>query len=698
MDNTSPASTFAARLKRASTIIGPVVSILALCVALWFLERELAGLSREAIFGYIRAMPTLSLVSAMGLAACSYAILTGYDAVALKHLDKAIPYRRSALTAFMAYAVGHNVGFAALSGGSIRYRMYTLAGLSATEIARVIVFVTATFGLGASGLSGLALILMPGPLATVVNLPSPVLTAIGVLLLALPFIYLAGSFFRRTPLKVAHWQLALPRPTIALTQVGLSVADLVCAAATLYVLLDPILHTTFLAFLGVFLLAMAAGLISSIPGGVGVFEAVMVAAFPGVDPVALLGTMIIFRLIYYVAPLALALTLLAGHESAQHRSAIKRSTETALGWLTGIAPQVVAIAVFLAGLVLLVSGASPSIDTRLDLVKEVIPLPILELSHLAGSVTGVGLLILARGLHSRLRGAFLATVLALSAGIGMSLLKGLDYEEALLLGGILLVLWLSRDEFYRQGAVATQQFSAPRVASIVVVLCLASWVGYIGFRNVDYSHNLWWQFAFEAEASRMLRASFFAAVTVLGFVLWRMLRTPARPSPPIPAADEAEHIRQLLLTATEASANVALLGDKQFLWSDDRQAFIMYQVSGDSWIAFGDPVGPTDHHEELAWAFRELVDRHDGRVVFYQVSDHSLALYVDLGLSLAKLGEDARVSLTNFTLEGSHRADLRQARNRATKNGASFDIVPRSLVPSITANLRRVSDSWLTDK
>jgi phosphatidylglycerol lysyltransferase len=132
--------------------------------------------------------------------------------------------------------------------------------------------------------------------------------------------------------------------------------------------------------------------------------------------------------------------------------------------------------------------------------------------------------------------------------------------------------------------------------------------------------------------------------------------------------------------------------------ASDREAFIMYQISGNSWIAMGDPVGPVDCHQELTWAFREMVDRHDGHTVFYQVADESLPLYVDLGLTLSKLGEDATASLRDFSLQGSDRAELRQALNRTRKNGAVFQVVPRTAVTSIMGDLRRVSDAWLADK
>jgi phosphatidylglycerol lysyltransferase len=322
----------------------------------------------------------------------------------------------------------------------------------------------------------------------------------------------------------------------------------------------------------------------------------------------------------------------------------------------------------------------------------------LELSHMVGSVVGVGLLILSRGLFRRLHSAYLAAMVALIAGIAMSLLKGLDYEEALFLSVVLISLWISRDRFYRRGSVIAQRIPGQWLGAIALTLCLALWVGLVSFRSVAYSHELWWQFAFDADAPRMLRASVVTAVIAMGFALWTVLHKLPTVTLTEHTAVEHDNVQRVIADARYASANIALLGDKRFLWSDDKRAFIMYQIKGDSWIAMGDPVGPQELHEELAWTFRELVESYNGRVVFYQVSDKSLGLYVDLGLTLAKLGEDARVSLEGFSLEGSARAVVRQARNRGLKHGARFEVIPRADVPSIMEELRAISDRWLDDK
>src|SRR5262249_35910681 len=127
-------------------------------------------------------------------------------------------------------------------------------------------------------------------------------------------------------------------------------------------------------------------------------------------------------------------------------------------------------------------------------------------------------------------------------------------------------------------------------------------------------------------------------------------------------------------------------------------AFVMYQVSGRSWISLGDPVGPIARHAELVWAFRELVDRWGGQVAFYQVGAQALPLYLDLGLSLTKLGEEARVDLQAFTLQGSRAAVVRQSHRRAQRAAASFEIISPENIAPLLPRLRRVSDAWLADK
>ena len=195
----------------------------------------------------------------------------------------------------------------------------------------------------------------------------------------------------------------------------------------------------------------------------------------------------------------------------------------------------------------------------------------------------------------------------------------------------------------------------------------------------------------------MMRASLAVIVLGTGYVLWNMLR-PAQPEPTVAGPEELARARPLIAGADLTLANAALTGDKRLLFSDASDAFLMYQIAGRSWIALGDPVGSQAGAEELVWRLREISDHHGGQTVFYQVCGDKLGLYVDLGLAALKIGEEARVPLGEFSLEGGARAELRQAHRRAQRDGASFEVLPPENLEPLMPVLQEISDGWLASK
>jgi len=157
-------------------------------------------------------------------------------------------------------------------------------------------------------------------------------------------------------------------------------------------------------------------------------------------------------------------------------------------------------------------------------------------------------------------------------------------------------------------------------------------------------------------------------------------------------------VAQIVGQSKRASASLAFLGDKAFLFSEARTAFLMYGASGRSWVSMGDPVGPRKEWGELAWRFRELGDRHSARVVFYEVGSESIPVYLEMGYALLNLGEEARVPLGDFSLEGSARKDIRHAHTRCLRDGHSFELILPEGVPALLPELKAISDSWLERK
>ncbi|MGH6955661.1 MAG: GNAT family N-acetyltransferase, partial [Caulobacteraceae bacterium] len=220
------------------------------------------------------------------------------------------------------------------------------------------------------------------------------------------------------------------------------------------------------------------------------------------------------------------------------------------------------------------------------------------------------------------------------------------------------------------------------------------------FQNVDYGGKTWVGAIFspDADAARAVSSSAAAAVLLLAFGLWRLLATPATPK--VAGEDDPDfpRVRAILGGAecAEPGSNLALLGDKRFIFSKSGASFLMFGVRGRSWIAMGPPVGRRDERMEVLWRFRELADAHAARPCLYAVGPEDLPDLVDLGFSIQKVGESAAVPLASFSLEGRRRGNLRRSWRRTGEEGATFEVLEGGAVTAAMDELRAVSDAWLS--
>jgi len=677
----------------------PFLALAFFAGAVALLHRELAAYSYRDLVRAARAVSPDRLSRAVAFTALAYAVLPGYDAMALRYIRYRLPFRRTAFGSFIAYAFSQLLGFPLLTGGSVRYRLWSAWGLSSPQIARAVSFVAFSFAIGMLAVSGVVLVLEPAGTAAILGLPVGSLAPIGLAELALVGAYvLWGLRRRRHGIRLVPWKLPAPSPGLLASQLVVSSLDWALAGAALYVLLPAGHGLTFLVFLGVFLLAQFAGLVSHVPGGLGVVESVLVLLLkPYIGASALLGALIVYRGVYYLLPFGVAVLLLAGHEVRPHAPRAFGMARTVAGWVPRILPQVLSGAVFLTGVILLLSGATPPLASRLAWLGEILPLGVIELSHFVASLAGVGLLVLAWALWHRIDAAYDLAVALLVVGIGASLLKGGDWEEASALAVVLIALLPARRYFYRKAALAAEPLETGWILAILVVVGTSVWLGIFAHKHAQYRNELWWQFALHRDAPRFLRATVGVVAALLATALFRLFRH-APPELALPDPAELERAGALVSVSPDVSASLALLGDKALLFSESGHAFLMYGVERRTWVALGDPVGPAADQVELAWRFRELADRHGGWTVFYQVGVGCLPLYIDLGLTLLKIGEEARVPLADFSLEGPGRRSLRRAQRQMERDGVTFEVVPSEQVPPMLPRLRTISDAWLAEK
>lgn len=680
--------------------LGLAVTLLLFAIALIACRHLLSELDFYALHDSILEVPKPALLGALGATIVGFIILLGYEWSASRYAGVNLPGRALALGGFTAFAIGNAIGLSLLSGGSVRYRLYARHGLGAADVAHMTLFASLSLGCALPPLAALATLSNLPAASAALRLPESLLAGIALAVLLLGAVLAIGIYRRRLPeqplrdnllVRVGRRTLRLPGRRLTFLQLIITALDVAAAATVLYLLLPE--APPFGAFLLVYLLALAAGVLSHVPGGVGVFEAILLAAFAdklGAAPLA--AALLLYRLIYVVLPMLAACVLLLINE-AQRLFQTRQSLRVA----SGLAAPILAVLVFLSGVVLLFSGATPEIDTRLQHIGFLIPHRLVDASHFGASLIGVLCLLLAQGLRRRLSAAWMLTTILLLVGAVLSLLKGFDWEEACLMTLTASLLAVFRRSFYRPSRLTELPFSPLYLVASVCVLGASIWLLLFAYQDVPYSHQLWWQFTLDADAPRGLRSLLGAAVLLLVVSLTWLLRT-ARPVIHLPTREELDKAAKILMASSQPDGGLALTGDKALLFHPNEDAFLMYARRGRSLVALYDPIGPTQQRAEMIWQFRDLCDVHHARPVFYQVRAENLPYYMDIGLTAIKLGEEARVDLQRFDLEakGKEMKDLRYTWNRGTRDGLSLEIHEPGQAPM--DELKVISDAWLTGK
>lgn len=650
------------------------------------------------IKGAIGRIPVASLLAAAGLTAVNYLALAGYDLLALRYAGHRLPLRKVILASLIGYAISNNTGHSWASGGSVRYRFYTSWGLPGWDVLKISAFLGITYILGVLTLGLAGILLMPADMRGGIENPQilPVLTAICALSL---LAYWALVLFYRKPLVLGNATLSLPGPAMTLAQTLVSSIDLLLAALILWVLLPGGSGMGFETFLVIYVVAQVAGLLSQVPGGIGVFEGAFLwlagATVPDDMHLALIGALALYRAVYFFLPLALAGASLLLCEIYERRKILAEGGKAVVTLVSGVIPQIFSVLLLLTGGVLLVSGATPSVPENMQWLRHILPLPVIEISHLLGSLTGLLLLFLARGILLRLDAAWYASVVLLAAAIAASLLKGFDWREALAAGAMLLLLLPAHSCFRRKSSLVAMALSPSWTVMIAIILAGTAWLGFFAYRHVDYANDMWWQFSYRGDAPRFMRALLLTAVAATGWSLFRLLGVarPANPSDPTPAM--LDKVEKLARSSGDSRAFLALTGDKKLFWNEGESAFVMFADTPGYWIAMGDPIGDRSEFAALLWRFREEADSHGAKIVFYEAAENCLPFYLDLGLTLLKIGENAQIPLARFSLEGGRRENMRKNRNRFRKNGFTFTLLEGEERDRELPRLRAISDAWL---
>jgi uncharacterized membrane protein YbhN (UPF0104 family) len=285
----------------------PLVAAGLVALAAFLLYRTLSRYSFDQVVDSVMAIPAWRLASAAAFAAASYLCLTGFDWLALRYVRRPLPYGQAALASFVSLSLGHNIGFAGLSSGAIRYRFYSRWGISAGEVARMILFCGSTVGLGLVMLGGIALLARGDLAGQITGLSGAAVTALGLLCLVLIGCYVAAAWGRYV-IRVRGIEVEMPPMRLVVAQLVVGPLNFACVAGCLYEALAAIVSTPFLGVAAVYVIANLTAMISHVPGGLGVIESVVMFLLPAGNAI---GALLVFRFLYFLVPLALGSILFA---------------------------------------------------------------------------------------------------------------------------------------------------------------------------------------------------------------------------------------------------------------------------------------------------------------------------------------------------------------------------------------------------
>jgi phosphatidylglycerol lysyltransferase len=512
----------------------PALNLVLFGVALWAVDHMLREYRYADVARALADLPVWAIGAAALLTCLGYLALVGYDWVAFRFAGLPLALRSMIAPSFVSFAIANSAPANVLTAGGVRFRLYERQGLTAGEATKVAGFNVVTYAVGLCALSGLVVILhgaLPMRGAGGPPVPSP---RVGVLLLAVVAGYVLLAHLRRTPLRLGRCQLRLPTARIAGTQLFVSMADWILSSGALYVLLVAVTPVPYLDFLATFFVAQVAVLLLPIPGGIGVFEAVVLllrhsqAAAPSV-----LAALLAYRVLYFLLPLLLAGALLALR--GYRRLHADGHTWAALAaQLSSAAPLLLSLTTFLSGTLLLVGGAIPSDQRRLEWLARILPLPVIASSHFLASVVGAALVVLAWGLERRVRLAYLLVRVLFALGIVLSLSRSLDLGTAALLVVVLLLLQAAGRHFPRPVSLVREPLPWVWIFAIGSVLITTIWLDAFVLPT-EASGEVWWRFTLRGDAPRYLRAAMGVGVTAVLFGLARLLARQA------PAQEASRH-------------------------------------------------------------------------------------------------------------------------------------------------------------
>lgn len=638
------------------------------------------------------------LLSILGIIAV--ASITLYDFIIIKYLNMELKPLLIFNVSFVASTINNISGLGGLTGASIRSVFFKKRANDSKDIIDYNLLLVSTTAVGLSVMALVSLLEY--------KYIKDIINEYRFLIFALVgfFIYLIFYFFMDKLInmfsKNKKINTNISRIIVRVKLLMASILEWTLA----YVLFSTILKyfdksINLFAILGIFTLGSIAGIISMLPGGIGSFDFVVLVGFQylGISSEYVLATLVLYRLFYYIIPLILGIvfTLIAQSYNGNTQSMFL-NMDKLKGIINITSPFtniLLSILVFSSGAVLLASALVPGISSRLKLASRLMSFNILQWSHQISITIGILLITISKDIAMKVKRAYKFTWWLLLLGAFFTFLKGFDYEEAVFLVIVLILLRLSKDSFYRR-SIPFNWFWTAALAIFVLIGVII----YFKLSNIiimDFFKAYHIKTIFVREFINFKRKGIITYGSFLGFLIFKEISKERFVNDHrYECLDEDRLLNFLETNGGHYHSHLLFLNDKHIFWSNTNEVIIAFEKRHNIIIALGDPMGNPMYFGEAIDEFQSYIDEYGLKSIFYECSDNLLPLYHDHGYYFFKLGETALVDLQEFDISSPKCRDFRNILSRFKRDGYYFKLINKTKIDDdLYSELLTVSDEWL---
>lgn len=671
-----------------SRLIKIVVPLLILIVFYFESNQALKNLDLSLLKSNISALAWSHLVIIIFAGIFAVLPMILYDFVLRRHLQLKVPVKKTVIYSWTANTISNFVGFGGVAGMVIRTFFYGRHGLEKKALVKRIGLITLFYLSGMSLLSWLPLLgIIQTPIFKEVKWIQIALVG-----LAIYFPILIVSIKRQK----ASATVSLIKRKDILSLAVISLFEWCFAFGLMYII------TYFLgvsvpvsSMLATFIVASFAGIISMLPGGIGSFDLMYLLGMEGlgVPTETTLLILLLYRISYFIIPALIGTVTLLLYFWGELNQKLNRIPTIIL---QNVSHWIVTVFVLLAGIILLVSAAVPAALERIKMTNEILALPVMNMSHEFTVGLGISLLMLTRGIQYRVKWAYTLTLVTLVAAAIFSLSKWFDYEDALFVIVVFVILLLSKKQFYRENIVPTWGKSFVDIIGISIILGGFVFIGFVNLPTSHFTIPVKLRPYIMTDSTDLLVSAGVGIILAIlymsiGYLLAKPRYFPFEKSVNY-EGEIKEHLEKYEGTVL---SHLIFLHDKYIYWNDTKTVMLAFQKYSDKLIVLGDLVGEKKDIPRAMEEFHDRANIYGYTPVYYQVTSRMFPYLHENGYDFFKLGEEAVVNLPSFDLVGKKMKNLRANKNKLEREGYRFQVIQAPHSDAFLSKLKLISDQWL---